>query len=200
MAGLAARCILGRRRSLPTVDAPVLDGNLERNAAFYEAAQAPGIPRSLLKNPYGPETSGMCLDERVGIAIRASLEHSRIVGVICMSMRFSPHSYSDTKRASDRMLTNILAKELRDLVRQTDFVHVSRANEIVIFISLLSSRSDLRKICARLSVAAGANLLALGMPADLQAGMSIYPMDGYSATDLVSSAYARTHRTVPAAG
>ena len=178
----------------PAARAAALTPSLERTAAFRINAEKPVIPRSLLRNPYGPETQHLSFDERVQIAAEASLRESRVIGAICFRVSLKGGAAQRDVTAPDSQHLEPLADFFRTRLRSTDCVRITGQDEIMVFVSLLDTLQHLRNITARL-VAAVQNCQDLpNLQIGLATGAAMYPIDGYSGAELIASARKRLPR------
>ena len=162
----------------------------ERNAEDEAMSTAPAIPRVLLNNPYDKKIEYLTFEERVQIAVQASVRKGRVIGVIYFRLDFTPrapHGAQAMTTGEDVILQ--LAAELEKQLRATDCVKCVSNTEIAVFVSLLSDSSQLNSVTQRLS----ATLTRLvteneTVSAQISQGSVLYPMGGYSSVELVASA------------
>lgn len=170
----------------------VVNPRVDRTAAIMSGASsrpsAAAVPRHLLKNPYGTGFHHLTFDEQVKIAIEASLRSARVIGVIHFT--FPTTSKGELVRSDEnpRPDIRVVADRFRSRLRQTDCVRLLAKNEIAVFISLLSNVTDLESIATRLSYVAKESGFSLGTGLQDRPGLAMYPLDGYTGTDLISAA------------
>jgi hypothetical protein len=147
------------------------------------------VPRALLNNPYSSAFTGLSLQERVAIAVEASVRAGRRAGAIVLRLEV------DVSAPPGSRIMDTVQSALQSSVRQSDYVGIINGNHIVIFISLLNTKNDLLNIANRLHAVAATAVRAAGCPAQAlsKPGAAIYPLDGYDADDLVESASRRAH-------
>ena len=162
----------------------------ERNAEGDATSTAPAIPRVLLNNPYDKKIEYLTFEERVQIAVQASLRKGRVIGVIYFHLDFTPRfpPGAQSLTTNEAMLPQ-LAAELETQLRATDCVKCVSATEIAVFVSLLSDSAQLNSVTQRLS----ATLVRLmseneSFSAQIFQGSVLYPIGGYSSVDLIASA------------
>jgi len=205
MAMMGSLAVAWRLRKKPTVDILSIttttgkahaDPYIDRTAAFMTNATnsniAVTVPRELLKNPYGPAFNHLSFDERVNIAIEASLRARRVIGVIHFFIDTTHKGEVVRKEDGPGPVMRELAERFRKRLRPSDCVRLMGENEIAVFISLLSNTTDLQSIATRLSRVVTESGLCPA-PARLpKAGLAIYPVDGYLGTELIRAAKKRT--------
>jgi len=162
----------------------------ERNAEDEAMSTAPAIPRVLLNNPYDKKIEYLTFEERVQIAVQASVRKGRVIGVIYFRLDFTPRAPLGVQAVTtgeDMILQ--LAAELETQLRATDCVKCVSSTEIAVFISLLSDSSQLNSVTQRLS-ATLTRLVSANetFSAQILQGSVLYPMGGYSSVELVASA------------
>jgi len=167
--------------SLAAVAPVSRDESLSKTAGViaFDPAEA---PRSLTRNPWHGGDPVLTIDQRVRIAIEASLRHSRVLGVICLQA-FAPGRCEIAEEQ--------LHKVLRSRLRRTDHVEISTAGDIVeaiVYVPLLRQRTDLEKIAERLRLAVAEMEDNCGVMQVLRPGIALNPIDGYAHADLVAAA------------
>ncbi len=162
----------------------------ERNAEDEAMSTAPAIPRVLLNNPYDKKIEYLTFEERVQIAVQASVRKGRVIGVIYFHLDFTPRAPGSPQAVttSEDVILQ-LAAELETQLRATDCVKCVSSTEIAVFVSLLSDSSQLNSVTQRLS-ATLTRLMSANetVSAQISQGSVLYPMGGYSSVDLVASA------------
>lgn len=171
----------------------------ERNAEDEAMSTAPAIPRVLLNNPYDKKIEYLTFEERVQIAVQASVRKGRVIGVIYFRLDFTPHAPIGAQAITtgeDVILQ--LAGELEKQLRSTDCVKCVSSTEIAVFVSLLSDSSQLNSVTQRLS-ATLTRLMSANetVSAQISQGSVLYPMGGYSSVELVASARHKAKLTAP---
>lgn len=139
-------------------------------------------PRSLTSDPWSGGDPVLTIDQRVRIAIEASLRHSRVLGVIYLQV------YAPGGRG---LVEEKLLAAMKSRLRRTDHVEISSAGviiEAVVYVPLLRQRSDLANIAERLRNAAAAMTQEDAGVQVSRPGIALNPIDGYSRADLVAAA------------
>ncbi len=161
---------------------------MERIAVQMSLAAPVNLPRNLLENPFSDAIEGVDFETRVQSAITGSERHGRLLGVIHLGFR--PTCVGD--RAPDSRLRGIrlsaMQEELQVSLRSGDCVKVTGEGKISVIIPLLATRPDLEKIAARLYRVALKAGQELDLPVAYQPGCAMYPIDGYSAAELIEVA------------
>ena len=166
--------------------------------AVQMSVEAPvDVPRNLLEKPFSTEIKGIDFETRVQCAITGSLRHGRVLGVIHLGFRISEVDGT----ASNAKLLNIrmgaMQKELEANLRSGDCVKITGEGKISVIIPLLASLADLETIAARLYVVAFRAGPELDLPVAYQPGCAMYPIDGYSAAELIEAARYRACHAAP---
>lgn len=139
--------------------------------------------RALSTNPFLASTSGPAFYRSMELAAQASVEHGRTLGVIYFKLDV-------VSRQQKNLLieeVEMIAGDLRRLLRSSDYVTVVKNAGIVVCISLLKSNTDLNAIAERMRKAGFATGL-LGSTFARCPGLAMYPIDGYSGEALVDRA------------
>ena len=195
--------VLGRRRRRPGLthlavlsasSAAPLSPSLERTAAFRDNCEKRIIPRHLLRNPYGPETQHLSFEDRVQIAIEASLRESRVIGAICFRVDCFRQIGNAEPQVPGQGNLEVLAAFFRKQLRLTDCVLITGPDEIMVFISLLDILDHLRSIAGRLAAAAIDGKHLLDWQVSLATGTAMYPIDGYTSSEMIWSSRNRLPR------
>ena len=140
--------------------------------------------RHLCQNPYGSEASHFSFEDQVQFAIEASMRAGRVIGVIHFQLNPLLDMHSGPHDAEAQDAIEIAAEAFRSRVRRTDHVEILNSREIAVFISLLAGQVDLKNIASRLrSTSLPFKDCALSVP-----GLAIYPLHGYGAGELLTSA------------
>jgi len=168
--------------------APVLECQSFRYGISGDLFDPADAPRFLLANPWTGGDPSLTLDERVRIAIEASLRASRTLGVICF----------EVPAFANQPEHEVVLRMLRERLRRSDHVEIAERRggaAIHVYVPLLRHRSDLAAISERLletlGVCAGAGLRAQQRKLGLaRMGLAMYPIDGYTRADLLASARA----------
>lgn len=162
---------------------------VERQVQSAQTRTYVEAPRALFENPYGAEYAGLTLNDRVRVAIEASLRASRVIGVIVFHL---PRVISNgrTMEVSERQVEE-LAALLRSKLRQTDGVVRLGDGSIAVFISLLATKGNLNKIAHRLYTETQQFFISAPASQPLAPGTAMYPIDGYEPEDLIAAAHAR---------
>ncbi len=164
-------------------------GVAERNSEYVEHSMAQPIPRVLLNNPYDKKIEYLTFEERVQIAIQASVRKSRVIGVIYFHLDFEQTGNAPGKALQNDDLMAYLTATLEAQLRSSDCVRSISANEIAVFVSLLADTVQLRSITQRLQTALTKALVDRSYQGtQISEGNTLYPMGGYSSTDLIASA------------
>lgn len=167
-------------------------GSTVSRITVQKSAEAPiDVPRNLIEKPFSPEIKGVDFEARVQCAIMGSLRHSRVLGVIHLGF----HTGEDCGSASNPKLMNIrmgaIQKELEAKLRSGDCVKITGEGEISVIIPLLACKADLERIADRLCVVAIKAGPELDLSVAYQPGCAMYPIDGYSAAELIDAARGR---------
>ena len=169
----------------------------ERNAEDEAMSTAPAIPRVLLNNPYDKKIEYLTFEERVQIAVQASVRKGRVIGVIYFHLDFTPRAPIGAQAiTTGEDVILLLAAELEKQLRATDCVKCVSTTEIAVFVSLISDSSQLNSVTQRLS-ATLTRLMSANetVSAQISQGSVLYPMGGYSSVELVASAHHKAKLT-----
>ncbi len=162
----------------------------ERNTDDEATSTAAAIPRVLLNNPYDKKIEYLTFEERVQIAVQASVRKGRVIGVIYFHLSFTPRDANGAQAltADDDVILH-LAAELESQLRATDCVKCVSNTEIAVFVSLMSDVAQLNSVAQRLSATLTRLMLEDEfVSAQITQGSVLYPMGGYSSVALIASA------------
>ncbi len=144
------------------------------------------VPRALPTTPFTEQNDINTLAREIEIAARASTRLSRTVGLIY----FEPENYAECFERhggeKTRQAMSSLVAELRQSLRSSDHVTLLGDNKVLICVCLLAGLTDLESITRRMvSIVAR---LGLTERASQRAGLAIYPINGYSGSELIRAA------------
>jgi hypothetical protein len=154
-----------------------------------------GVPRVPPNSPLALQDDIATLERQIEVAAEACTRLSRTIGLIYFETPV--YSQIEAQQGSERarLVMANLVSELRRSLRATDRVALLEGYGILVCIFLLANLSDLEDISRRLhSIVERLGLagVAGAMP---HAGLSIYPLNGYSGSELISVAREHFRRT-----
>ena len=165
------------------------------NNAGDEATEFQKVPRELAHNPYGAEGAHLSFDERVRIAALGSVQAGRVIGAIQFKLAPMLEAGDESTKPELGPIANLAERLARNL-RRSDGVRVLGPDEIVIFVSLLSRRRELEDISLRLRRVLTKEGLGDQI---LHKGIAMYPLDGYTAAEMIEAARAHPDLLPPPA-
>jgi diguanylate cyclase (GGDEF)-like protein len=146
------------------------------------------VPRTLKGDIFSPVHAHLTLENKIELAAEASLRHSRTIGLVVLQIpAFAEIAARHGRHVADKLIGTV-AMELCSSVRRGDHVAVRDNGEIIVCVTLVAVRDELSRIAARLLTV----IHGLGSASEpsftAEAGLSIYPLDGYSGEELIESA------------
>jgi endoglucanase len=156
-------------------------------------------PRVLPNNPFTELEYFPLLEQRIEIAAEACVRLSRTVGLIYLEVPGYMQMETQHGRSRAREAMSSLVSELQRSLRATDHVELLDGNRILVCACLLASLDDLQHIARRLRSVIQRLGLADERGVMPSAGLSIYPLNGYSGTELMQAAQEDFRRAAEAA-
>lgn len=144
----------------------------------------------LLPNKHFSNSGSAALEKQMEIAAKASVEFGRQFGVIYFNIAHANLTTSDAEIAS-------LLSDFRRSLRDTDHVACLNEDELIICVSLLPGLTELTKIAERMQRIGRTRLAATF---ERPGGLSIYPICGYQADELIEHARARYFKPIATVG
>ena len=156
------------------------------------------VPRTLARDTLN-DASLLTLQERIASAIEMSRLHSRSFGIVSLQLDcYEPLARRLGAEGAQAVMTEV-ATTLKRALRSTDHARLNGTNELLICLPLIAVRRDLETIAARLSRLVAQTLaphlqtvqvvtppVLVAPPVD--AGIAMYPIDGYDGDALIESA------------
>lgn len=162
-----------------------------------EAGRLALVPRTL---PHSPFTTldAATLESQIEIAAEACVRLSRTVGLIYFEVpAYAEIERQEGKQRADEIMS-ALAEALRHYLRVTDHVAVLDGNQIVVCVCLLDKATDLEGVAKRLAVIVQRHKLDGEANAMARPGLSVYPLHGYSGSELIAAAKRNYHAALAA--
>jgi hypothetical protein len=168
---------------------PEDDAADESNAPWQPApGQYDLVPRTLPENPFTSSNKLGTLAAEIEAAAAASVRLSRTIGLIYFEFpALAAFEAENGAEAADQLIVS-LAQDFRRGLRATDHVAILNRRQLLVSICLLTGRTDLETIAARLSAAGRRRDLIDEQARSSPAGLAIYPLDGYGGLELIESA------------
>jgi hypothetical protein len=168
----------------------------ERTAEIYWAGERRAYPKVMLQNPFGAELEYLTFEQKIDVAIEGTLQAGRYVGVIFIPVFREGGDSGDVHAKRLTIALDMIGAEIKVNMRKHDGMNIEPVG-LAIAITLMKSFGNLESVSRRLQIVAALAARRLGGVVIGDAGMAAYPLDGYSAAELLQTARSRALATKP---